>query len=144
MASEQPLFTLRPATTKDLPAIDVVADPEGMGPMPSADHITVAVNADDEVVGFLRLQEADGLWHVNPVAVYPTWRRFGVGQALMEDALAKTGELGLVARGPSVPFYEALGYDKVAWGQVGAAVAAECDGCPVREQCHPQPMRKRA
>ena len=103
MASEQPLFTLRPATTKDLPAIDVVADPEGMGPMPSADHITVAVNADDEVVGFLRLQEADGLWHVNPVAVYPTWRRFGVGQALMGDALAKTGELGLVARGPSVP-----------------------------------------
>ena len=138
------LFTLRPAREDDMPSIQAMAYAEGMPPIPSTDNLTVAVNGSDEVVGFIRLQLDEDAWHINPVVTYPTWRRYGVGKALVEDAMARTGGLRFVARGGSVPFYRALGFEDVAWEHIGSKIAGECDGCPIREECNPQPMAKRA
>ena len=136
-------FTLRPATMADLPGINLIAEPQGMGGFP-LDDVTVAVNSENQVVGFLRLQYDSGIWHVNPVATYPSWRGYGVGRALMEHALDRCGHIALVARGTSIPFYDALEYERVDWARIGAGVARECVGCPVLDQCHPQPMVKTA
>ncbi len=56
--------------------------------------------------------------HVNPVVVNRDWRGYGVGRALMDDALARYGELRFVARGGAVAFYRALGYEEISWDDV--------------------------
>ena len=94
------LFTLRPAREKDRELIDWYLYNEGMDRIPSLDNVTVAVNADDVCVGLCRiLVGCNEVAHVNPVVVNRDWRGYGVGRALMDDALARYGELRFVARG---------------------------------------------
>ena len=139
MAEE--LFTLRPAVEGDRELIDRYTYVEGMDSLPSLENVTVAATADDECVGFLRLAFSDaGVAHVNPVVVYSAWRGYGVGRALVEDALARCGELRLVARGKSIPFYRALGFAEATWEDIAPGVTEDCDNCDAREECGPLPM----
>ncbi len=135
------LFTLRPAHEEDTETINTYASWEGMDNMPSVENITVAQSAAGDIVGFLRVARgANGVMHVNPVVVVSTWRGYGVGRALMQDALQRFGELRLVSRGESVGFYEALGFAPISWDDVDKAEVDDCDNCPVREDCGPLPM----
>lgn len=135
------LFSLRPAHAGDLPRLNGYAAAEGMDALADAAGVTVAVNDEDVPVGFIRVQRgSNGAAHVNPVVSCPTWRGWGVGRALMEDALSREGELRFVARGPSVPFYRSLGCADLEWGAIAPEIAADCDGCPMLEECRPQPM----
>ena len=124
-------------------AIDALAHAEGMDSIPGANRVRVAVNGDDEVVGFCRLQDdVNGIAYVNPIVVYPTWRGYNVGRALMDDAHALAAELRLIARGTSVGFYRKLGFVEMPWEDVDLEAAEEdCDNCPYRAECHPVPMR---
>ena len=136
------LFTLRAAVEADRPYLDAYCYAEGMDNLPSMEGVTVAVNADDEPVGLIRIAVgANGAAHVNPVVTYEAWRGFGVGRALMEAARAEHGELRLVARGASVPFYRALGLVDCGWEAIDLSVTENCEGCDLTEECHPQPMR---
>ncbi|MCL2826294.1 MAG: GNAT family N-acetyltransferase [Eggerthellaceae bacterium] len=137
------LFTIRAAGEGDLPAINMMADAEGMGNVEPTDTVFVAVNNEDQVVAFIRLVfDNERGCHVNPVVVFPTWRRYGVGKALTEYALDRFGELRLVSRGQSLAFYQAQGFEEVPWDMICASVASECEGCEMREECHPTPLRK--
>ena len=137
------LFTLRPAREDDKGYLDVYAYAEGMDNMPSIENITCAVNAEDQVVGYVRIaMGANGVAHVNPVITGESWRGYGVGRALMEDALARYGELRLVSRGWSADFYRALGYKEIPWEAIDLAVVDDCEGCEMREECGPVPMGK--
>lgn len=139
------LFTLREAAEGDRELIDWYCYNEGMDFLPSLENVTVAVNADDQCVGFLRMAyDEAGTAYVNPVVTNPAWRGYGVGRALMEAALAQTGELRLVARGGSIAFYRALGYEEIPWDAVDLSVTENCDGCPLYDECHPLPMGKKA
>ena len=141
MAEE--LFTIRDARAGDLALLDAYAAAAGMDAMPGPERIRVAVAGDDTPVGFCRLQDDDqGIAYVNPIVVYETWRGFGVGRALIEDARAIAGELRLIARGESVGFYRALGFEDMPWEVADLAAASEdCDRCAWRAECHPVPMR---
>lgn len=137
------LFSLRPAREGDMALVNAYARGEGMPDIPGTDGVTVAVNADDAPVGFIRIVFDDaGVAHVNPVVTYEAWRGFGVGRALVEDALGKYGELRLVSRGSSLAFYRALGFEDVAWDAIKPDIAAECDGCELVDECRPQPVGK--
>lgn len=141
MASE--LFRIRDARLDEKPVLDAYANAEGMDGLPSVERVRVAANEDDEVVGFLRIAlDAAGVAHVNPVVVHETWRGFGVGRALVDEALADYGELRLVSRGTSLPFYEALGFEPIAWDLIKPEIAAECDECELYSECGPVPMAK--
>ena len=86
--------------------------------------------------------DVNGIAYVNPIVVYPTWRGYNVGRALMDDAHALAGELRLIARGTSVGFYRKLGFVDMPWEDVDLEAAEEdCDNCPYRESCGPVPMR---
>ncbi len=136
------LFTLRPAREKDKALLDSYCYAEGMDHLPDVERVTVAVDEEDAPVGFIRLvRGANGVDHVNPVVTYRLWRGYGVGRALIEDALREVPELRLVARGPSVPFYERLGFSACGWDEVDTSVTEECDGCPMIDECHPLPMK---
>lgn len=137
------LFTLRPACEADRAYLDSYTYAEGMDYLPSLEGVTVAANADDEPVGFIRIaQGANGFAHVNPVVVHKSWRGYEVGRALVDDAQRTYGELRLIARGSSKPFYDKLGFVECAWGDIDTTVTEDCDGCPMREECAPCPMRR--
>ena len=116
------LFTIRDARPDDKAVLDGYANLEGM-------DVRIAL-ADD------------GTAFVNPVITHETWRGFGVGRALMEEALERHGELRLVSRGGSLPFYEALGYERIGWDLIEMSLVDDCDHCEMREECGPVPVRK--
>lgn len=137
------LFTLRPACDEDAETINVYASWEGMDVMPSMENITVAESSSGDIVGFLRVARGvNGVMHVNPVVTVSTWRGYGVGRALMEDALDRFGELRLVSRGASVGFYQALGYEPLTWDDIDKAEVDDCDHCAMKQECNPLPMGK--
>ena len=137
------LFSLRAAVEADRAYLDAYCWNEGMDNLPSLDDVTVAANGDDEPVGFIRIAwGGNGAAHVNPVVVHGSWRGYGVGRALVESAAAAHGELRLVARGASVPFYDALGFEPCPWELIDTSVTENCDGCELVEECGPKPMRR--
>ena len=118
------LFDIRDARAEDMPLIDMYAHESGMDSIPGPERVRVAVNDDDAVVGFCRLQDdANGIAYVNPVVTYSAWRGYGVGRALMEDARAIAGELRLIARGTSEGFYRKLGFVEMPWDWADLAAA---------------------
>lgn len=123
--------------------IDAYANAEGMDVIPGPDRVRVAVNDDDEVVGFCRLQDdVNGIAYVNPIVTYSAWRGYGVGRALIEDARAMAGELRLISRGTSEGFYRKLGFVEMPWSEVDLEAASEdCENCPYRDACGPVPMK---
>lgn len=137
------LIRIRTAEPDDCATLTAYSALEGMGPIEPEDTVRVAVSDDGDIVGFIRLVfDEAGVCHVNPVVVYSTWRGFGVGRALVEDALREFGELRLVSRGTSTPFYEALGFEAIPWDDIHPPIAAECDECELFDECDPLPMRK--
>lgn len=136
-----PLATLRAATSKDMPAICAMALAEGMAPLDTWTKSTVAVNSQGEVVGFIQVESGEDVSYVYPIVVYPTWRRYGVGRMLIEDAHDRCGELRLVSRGSSVPFYESLGFVECGWDEVSDGVDEGCADCPDAHSCRPKPMK---
>lgn len=138
------LFSLRPAVEADRPYLDSYTYAEGMDYLPSLDGVTVAANAGDEPVGLIRIvRDSMGVAHINPVVVHASWRGYGVGKALVDDAQQRFGELRLVSRGSSKPFYDALGFEECGWEMIEKGVSEDCDGCELRDECCPQPMRRR-
>ena len=137
------LFTIRDARETDMDLVNSYAHSAGMDRMPGIERIRVAVNEDDVVVGFCRLQDdVNGIAYVNPIVTYEAWRGYGVGRALIEDAHALAGELRLISRGTSEGFYRKLGFVEMPWEDVDLEAAEEdCDNCPYRESCGPVPMR---
>ena len=138
------LFSIRDAREADMDLIDAYAHAEGMDKIPGPQRVRVAVNDDDAVVGFCRLQDdVNGVAYVNPIVTYSAWRGYGVGRALIEDAAEHAGELRLIARGTSEGFYRKLGFAEMPWDEVDLEAASEeCDTCPYREACHPVPMKR--
>lgn len=128
-----------------MPFINAFNHAEGMDALDGTEGVTVAVDADDDAVGFIRIAVGpSGNAFVNPVVTNPYWRGLGVGRALMERALAQHGALRLVARGSSVGFYEALGYEACPWDEIDEGVSEDCAGCAWRDECGPVPMRSPA
>lgn len=137
------LFTLRPAREGDRPFLDSYCYSEGMDNLPDLENVTVAANAGDEPVGFIRIAfGSNGFAHVNPVVVHASWRGYKVGETLVDDAQARFGELRLVARGASKGFYDRIGFSKCAWEDIDMTVTENCDVCTLVEECHPCPMRR--
>lgn len=133
-------FCLRPAAPEDAARIAALADEADMGEL-SDRGVTWVAERDHHVLGFIRLLEDAGQWYVNPVVVDSSYRREGLGAALMRFARQRYGELRFVARGYAVPFYEALGCEDIPWESIAPLVADDCDGCSMLATCHPQPMR---
>lgn len=137
------LFTIRDAVETDAVLVNHYAGLEGMEFMPNMEHIRVAVNDDDQAVGFCRIQKTtEGIAYINPIVVLGSWRGYGVGRALIEDAHEREGMLCLVSRGPVTAFYRKLGFVDMPWDEVDLEAASEdCDNCSIRDECNPVPMK---
>ena len=141
----KPSFSIRAAHEADHPFIDAFTYAEGMDRIPSLDEVFVAVDAEDDPIGFIRISHgASGAAYVNPVVTNELWRGRGIGRALMRFALRKYKALKLVSRGSSVGFYRALGFEECAWEDIEENVSEDCAHCSWRDECKPLPMRGHA
>lgn len=131
---------LRAATPDDAAAIAALAAEASVGALSDRGRSFVA-ERHGTVAGFIRLVEAEGCWYVNPVVVAAEHHRTGLGALLMHFAHERFGELRFVARGYAVPFYEALGCEKIGWDAIAPIIAADCDGCEAAPTCRATPMR---
>ncbi|MDR3052718.1 MAG: GNAT family N-acetyltransferase [Coriobacteriales bacterium] len=142
------LFTLRPAQQRDSKYLQAICAQTDLGSPPDFANTTVAVNAENIPVGFIRIAciddettAANGAY-IYPVAVFENWQRHGVGQALVAHELAQRGALKLVACKPSRGFYKKGGFAPLAWSAVARQIAHDCEICPKAADCHPQPYIK--
>ena len=136
------LFTLRPARPEDKVWLDSYCYGEGMANLDDVAGVTVAVNAADEPVGFIQIAQGNnGMAHVYPIVVHPSWRGYDVGRELIQDAHTKYGELRLVSRGSSVGFYEKLGFVPCEWELIDDEQTEGCSDCSMKAECGPLPMR---
>jgi N-acetylglutamate synthase-like GNAT family acetyltransferase len=132
-------FILRKTKEEDLAFLWSLLRGEEIGVPVDYTSGTSAVNAHDEVVGYIHVAIADSGPHVAPIAVFESWRGMGVGRALIEDAIAKHGLLKLVSNGKSNGFYEALGFIECSWEEVTPNFRRDCQVCPDFDTCGPKP-----
>ena len=139
-ATPDGVVILRAVTPDDAAAIAALAAEASVGALSDRGRSFVA-ERHGTVAGFIRLVEAEGCWYVNPVVVAAEHHRTGLGALLMHFAHERFGELRFVARGYAVPFYEALGCEKIGWDAIAPIIAADCDGCEAVPTCRATPMR---
>ena len=130
-------FGLRAAAPRDEAAVRALMEWGGMGLAPDWLDATVAVDDDDQLVGYLRVQQTDLGPHVAPVAVVPSWQGRGVGRALIQDALERTQRLKLVARGEVAGFYRSIGCHEISFDEISDELEEDCRHCADREACGP-------
>lgn len=130
-------FTLRPAQAHDEDAVRTLMAWGGMALATDWQTATVAVDDDDNVVGYLRVQLTDKGPHVAPVAVVDGWQGRGVGRALMDEALKRHGYLKLVSRGEAAGFYRSIGCEEIDFDEISGELEEDCVHCPDREACQP-------
>ncbi|WP_417133884.1 GNAT family N-acetyltransferase [Rubneribacter badeniensis] len=139
MTHDAAALLVRPASESDAATIARLAEEAGMGVLTPRGIAYVAVS-EGRVVGFIRIVEAGGDRYVNPIVVAASAQRQGVGRALMEEARTRYGALLFVARGSAVPFYTALGCERVGRERISPALGEDCDTCPDLATCSPVPM----
>ena len=110
------IFTLRPATQADFPAIRRLIHEVGINPM-ALDwrRFTIAVDANDRLVGCGQVKpHKDGSRELASIAVLPEWRKQGVARAIILHLLeTQPRPLYLTCRGRLGPFYEKFGFQDV-------------------------------
>ena len=135
-------FTLRAAQDSDRPFLYAFCYSEGMANLDSLENVTVAVDVDDDPIGFIQIAYgASGVAHVYPIVVNPNWRGLHVGSALIDEMHSRHGELRLVSRGSSVGFYEKLGFQECDWSLIDDDCTEGCADCSTKAECAPLPMR---
>lgn len=139
MANDIALLTIREATESDDEAITRLTADANMGTLTPRGRAFIA-ECTGQVLGFIRIVEAEGHPYVTPIVVDTQARRSGVGRALMDDARSRYGALLFVARGEAVPFYEALGCERVPAELISSELGEDCDTCPDFTTCGPVPM----
>lgn len=135
--SNQALFSLRPAAERDKEAVRALMEWGGMGLANDWMNAVVAVDATDDVVGYLRVQQTSKGPHVAPVAVCEAWQGRGVGRALMTDAAARHGRLKLVSRGDAAGFYRSVGCVEIPFEEISGDLEEDCEHCADRAECQP-------
>lgn len=133
------MLKIRRAQAEDRGALlDLLRENEMEHAEPIGDYL-LAVQEED-VLGCIRLEECENVSMIRPVVVGKRHRKKGIGRLLIESLPPSDKPRAVAARGDAVPFYETLGFLKISWGQLPTPQQEECDFCPDRSACQPQPM----
>lgn len=133
------MISLRAATTNDrttLIALLAEADMDYTGP-PEAYMLAVEGGT---IAGCGRLEDHGHFVMMRPLVVAEPYRGRGVGRLILQEIMPADKPTVLVARGEATAFYEAMGFSHTDWNAVSASQTAECESCPNRAECMPQPM----
>ncbi len=120
-------MVIRNAQPEDIPAVAALEDAIFSDPWPAdmlmrlRDKITVAEDDDGTLAGYIVFSAVLDEGSVDNIAAAPAYRRRGVADALLGDALAKSRALGLAvvllevraSNAPAVALYEKHGFAAV-------------------------------
>lgn len=130
---------MRPGCTQDLPALLELLSTYGMsGEITPAECLVAA--GPEGLMGFARVEVADGLPFLRPIVVAPEYQHQGIGRRLVQHLLDQLPELRVVARGEAVGFYTRLGFEPTSWEAAPLRFRQECEVCPDSPTCRPVPM----
>ena len=113
----------------------------------------VLLHEDGELLGVakftpVRAQE----YHLDTLAIRADRKGSGLGSLLLKRLLAAPWEcfdgyeavpaytVTTISRGTAVPFYRKFGFVPCDFADIHWQFVDQCDSCPVRAECDPQPM----
>ena len=111
-----PLFSLRPATSTDFPAIRGLIRLVQINPIDlDWQRFVIAVTPEGEMIGCGQVKpHGDGSRELASIAVTPPWRKRGVARAIIEYLTAsEPGTLYLTCRASLGPFYTRFGFKAI-------------------------------
>ena len=110
------MFSLRPATSTDFPAIRGLIRLVQINPIDlDWQRFVIAVTPEGEMVGCGQVKpHGDGSRELASIAVTPPWRKRGVARAIIEHLTAsEPGTLYLTCRASLGPFYTRFGFKAI-------------------------------
>jgi amino-acid N-acetyltransferase len=110
------LFSLRPATSADFPAIRGLIHLVQINPIAlDWQRFVIAVTPEGEMIGCGQIKpHADGSRELASIAVTPSWRKHGVARLVIEHLVAgEPGTLYLTCRASLEPFYTRFGFKAI-------------------------------
>jgi N-acetylglutamate synthase-like GNAT family acetyltransferase len=133
------MIKLRPATINDCPALISLLEENGMDYIDPPEEYILAME-EEAITGCGRLEDHGHIAMLHPLAVAEPYRRHGAGRLILKSIMPADKPTALVARDESVAFYKAMGFSHTGWNTIPASQRAECESCPNRPECKPQPM----
>ncbi len=133
------MITLRRGGMEDLPIMEAILAACGMATEIDPRECLVA-DDDGCVVGFGRIELAEGQAYLRPIVTAPKHRHRGIGRQLLSGLVAGRDELRVVARGDAVGFYLSVGFATMGWDAVSGSFRQGCEECPDLAGCKPLPM----
>ena len=131
---------IRPAQPEDLPAIyDLMTAYDMVGKF-ATDRCVIA-EREDRLIGFARVEVADGKSYLRPIVVDRQNQDQGIGKALLQHILSQMPCLTVISRGSATGFYERMGFEFADWNEIHLLFKNECAACPDLKTCKPVPMR---
>jgi amino-acid N-acetyltransferase len=110
------LFSLRPATSADFPAIRGLIRLVQINPIDlDWQRFVIAVTPEGEMIGCGQVKpHSDGSRELASIAVTPSWRKHGVARLIIEHLIAsEPGTLYLTCRARLEPFYTRFGFKAI-------------------------------
>ena len=110
------VYTLRPATQADQPAIKDLIRTSHINPMGlNWPRFVVAVTADHTIIGCGQVKpHRDGSRELASIAVTPDWRKQGIATVIISHLLAThTPPLWLTCSSKLIPFYQKFGFIEI-------------------------------
>ena len=133
------MINLRTATAGDRTALMALLAEAGMDYTDPPEAYTLAL-AEGKIAGCGRIEDHGHFVMLRPLVVAGQFQGHGVGRHILQSIIPPDKPTALVARGESVKFYKTMGFFPTVWENVSAEQQAECESCPNRPECLPQPM----
>lgn len=136
------MIRLRQGRAQDRAAVEEILAKCDM-PVSIDPHECLLADAGERIVGFGRIEYAEGVAYLRPIVIVPEHRREGIGRQLLLALVDGLDELRVVARGEADDFYRSVGFSPMGWDSVYDPFRTECAECPDLAGCKPLPMRYR-
>ena len=133
------MIVVRAATMNDRDALIALLADAGMDYVDPPGAYTLAV--DEEIIaGCGRMEDHGHIMMLRPLVTAKPYQGRGVGKLILNAIMPDDKPTALVARDEAVAFYRGMGFSHTDWNTVSATQQAECESCPNRAVCTPQPM----
>lgn len=133
------MLAFRPATTEDRTKLIRLLKEASLDYIDPPEAYLLALE-DGTIAGCGRLEDHDHFVMLRPLVVAAPYRRRGVGSLILKSMMPVDKPTLLVARSEAVVFYESIGFSHSSWHEVPSSYRVECESCPDRTGCMPQPM----
>lgn len=133
------MLVLRNATNSDRSALVELLAKANMGYVEPIKAYTLALEGAI-IAGCARLEDHGDIVMLRPLVVAEKYRGKGLSKHILSRIMPDDKPTIVAARGESIPVYTAIGFNKTGWQAVSDEQRDECELCPERTVCNPQPM----